>query len=171
MREQPTRIKTGAVKNRAAIITSAVITLALAGIILFLVQYEPPYKPPAFEVGAVTGTPSPPESFGYNSVDAAGKFEFMLAGTFYQQEDASLRIYFNNPPQNEVYLMCEVTDSGGATLYKSGLLRPGEYVESLKPARRLENAATPVEVNVYAFEPDTYYSTGTVVLKNTLQPY
>lgn len=95
----------------------------------------------------------------------------MTAGTIYQQADGALELYLTSPEENEAYLLCEVTDIEGKTLYRSGLLRPGEYVERLDSLTALENKAIEIAVNIYAFEPETFYSIGTVTLKNVLQAY
>jgi hypothetical protein len=137
----------------------------------FATSRQQPYKPPPFETKAIVGFPEPPESFSYSEINAAGIFTFGMAGAMYQQEDGSLQVYFTNPEENEPYLMCEVVDKEGKTMYKSGLLRPGEYVISLYPVRKLENAVTNIEINVYGLDPEHYYSAGTITLDNILQPY
>ena len=173
LREQPVHVQTGDNKKKILLIVIILFSVALAAAAAaYAMLYQPSYRPPPFEPGAAAGTPAPPEGFGYGEIDAMGSFKFGLAGVMYQQEDGALRIYFTNPEENEAYLMCEVADPGGAALYRSGLLRPGEYVESLRPARkRPENEAISVEVKIYALDPEHYYSVGMVTLDNVLQPY
>lgn len=169
MREQTTRVRTGAVKK----ILFAVLGVALTAGIAWLIYLaaNPPYTPPPFETAAVAGVPAPPENMGYGEISADGGFAFSIAGTMYQQEDGSLLVYFTNPQHSEANLQCEILDETGAILYKSGVIRPGEYVERLQPLVKLQNEATNVELNVYAFEPDTWHSKGTINLQNILQPY
>ena len=169
MREQPTN--QGSKRMQIATLSAIILTVALAVAVVFTVLYQPSYKPPPFESGAVSGKPEAPASFGYGEIDAAGSFAFGLAGVMYQQEDGSLRIYFSNPEENEAYLMCEVAEMSGKALYRSGLLRPGEHVVSLNPETKLDNEAINIEVKVYALDPEHYYSLGTVTLDNILQPY
>jgi acylphosphatase len=169
--------------EKALIVSAILLALALLATIaaalsgaaaiapLFQSSNNQQYKPPPFELSAVAGMPAPPEGFGYSEIDAMGSFTFGLAGVIYQQEDGSLRIYFANPEKNEAYMMCEVVGPDGNTLYKSGLLRPGEYVASLNPVIKLENKAVNVEVKVYALDPEQFYSIGTVTLDNVLQAY
>ena len=80
-------------------------------------------------------------------------------------------LYLTNPESNECIIMAEMTDEAGNVLYRSGALRPGEYVERLYPLLELENVAIPIQMKVYAFEPETWYSLGTIALNNTLQPW
>lgn len=169
MREQPTHVKTGMGKR----ILYAAAGLALAGIltVMGVQRLTPAYVPPDFEASAVRGVPSPPENMGYGEISAPGGFSFFVAGTMYQQEDGSLLIYLTNPSDSGYNLMCEITDQSNRTIYRSGVLRPGEYVERLEPAKQLPNEAMEIAMNVYAFEPDTWYSRGTISLNNMLQPY
>ena len=177
MREQPekTSVKRTWMASLAVIIPTAVLAVAIVCVALYQPLYQlhskPQYEPPPFEPGAVLGRPEAPDSFGYGEIDAAGSFAFGLAGVMYQQEDGSLRVYFRNPEDNKAYLMCEVVGYDGETLYRSGLLRPGEHVVSLSPKTRLDNVAKSIEVKVYALDLVHYYSIGTVTLDNTLQPY
>jgi hypothetical protein len=164
-------VSTGPARKKALLFAVIFITAALTASVVFIFRYQPPYTPPPFESGAMAGIPEPPEGFGYGEIDAMGSFAFGLAGVMYQQEDGSLRLYFTNPEENEAYLMCEIVDTAGKTLYKSGLIRPGEYVISLYPVAKQENKAVNIEVKIYAFDPEFYYSLGTVTLDNILQPY
>jgi len=174
MREQPMHVKTGSKRMRVFILTVTILTAVLAiavTAVVFTSLYKPSYKPPPFEQGAVAGMPEAPDSYGYGKIDAMGNFTFWIASVMYRQEDGSIRVYFTNPADNEEFLLCEVVDHEGNTLYKSGLLRPGEHVVSLNPVKKLENEAIKVEVKVYALDSEHFYSAGTVTLDNTLQPY
>ena len=169
MREQPTRIKTGAKRKRAMMIAAIFITVTLAAAIIFAINYQHSYTPPPFESRAVVGVPHPPEMLKHTRIDA-GSFAFKIAGVLQQQEDGSLQIYLTNPEENEVYLMCEILTSDGEAIYRSGLLRPGEYVVSLPPIAVLGDDSMDVRINIYALERDFFFSAGTVTLRNILQP-
>ena len=130
------------------------------------------YAPPARESNAKMGTPTPDGHYLYSGLNTDFGYQVMLAANLYRQEDGSLNIYFTNTAANEVLLLCEiVAEDSGDTLYKSGLLKPGEYVESLSPCMDFPNEATMVLVKIYAFEPKTYYSAGSTVLNVTLQAW
>ena len=171
MREQPMRVKTGAAKKRIIFFAVIVVTVILVVAAIYAIQYNPPYTPPPFEPAAVSGMPNPPENMRYSEIDAMGKFTLWIAGTMYQQKDGSLYLYFTNPETNTAYLMCEIVDKKGSMLYKSGLLRPSEYVERLYPAKKLKNEAVNIKVNIYAFTPETFHSVGTIAIDNILQPH
>ena len=89
----------------------------------------------------------------------------------YQQEDGSLIIYLTNPETNDVNILCEIKDEEGNVIYKSGVIQPGEYLESLYPLQELVNQAMPIEINIYGYEKESWYSRGTILMENILQPY
>lgn len=172
MRAQPTKLQTGKKKKRLLLFGAAVLILFLTAGAIYIKEYVPSYSPPPWEENAVSGVPEPEESLNYGAIDMDGGFSFALAGTMYQQEDGSLLIYFTNPENSGVLMMCEICERDtGKTLYKSGLLSPGQYVGRLYPQGTLKNEAMKIEMKVYGFEPETYYSMGTITLENTLQPW
>jgi len=170
LRTQPTNLKTGSLKKRVIIFISIISTLAFTAAALFALLYNAPYNPPPFEPKALQGTPQPPDDSGYSIIDAAGNFTVGAAGNMQYDEDGSLQIYLTNPKENDVYIMCAITDAAGKTLYKSGLLRPGEYVVSFDPIIKQKEAFGEAEiaVKIYAFEPENYYSMGAITLKSSI---
>lgn len=172
VRKQPTKPQTGTKEKRLLTFLSATLVLLLVAGIVFIRYYEPPYAPPVSETNAVYGVPKPEKSLQYGTIKTEGSFSFALAGTMYQQKDGSLLIYFTNPENSGVLMMCEIYEKGtDHVLYKSGLLSEGQYVERLCPQYKFKNEAMKIEMKVYGFEPKTYYSMGTVTLDNTLQPW
>lgn len=147
-------------------------TLVLLLGIYTLWNYEKPYTPPPFESNAAEGVPKPEDSFGYGTIEHENSFAFAAAGSIYQQEDGSVILYFTNPEESQSLMMCEIVEKeNGNTLYRTGLLKPGEYVERVKPLEKIPNEAIDVEMKVYAFEEATFYSKGAVTLGNTLQAW
>lgn len=173
MREKSRQIvRSDAEKKRRLILLIIIIlaVLAIAGVIVYSLFLK--YEPPKFEVNAAAGTPTPEESFLYGDIESGFGYKVSLASNLYQQEDRTLKIYLTNPSENDVNIMCEVrTADDDKLLYESGLLHPGEYVESLDPKGEFENIKYDVNVKILAFEPDTYQSAGTTDLKLVLQPW
>lgn len=130
-----------------------------------------PYIPPPFEPNAVEGIPEPPTNMGYSPVDAEGGYAFALAGNLYRQENGDLCIYFTNPDDSNVWMMCEIESHDYGVIYKSGVLKQGEYIERLTPLTEFPNEATKIEIKIYGFEPENWQSKGTVYLNTTLQPW
>jgi hypothetical protein len=130
-----------------------------------------PYVPPPFEQSAMDGVPMPPDNMSYTPISADGGYAFSMASNLYQQENGDLCIYFTDPGDSQVWMMCEVLSDAYGTMYRSGVLRPGEYVERLPKVSDFPNEPIEVEIRVYGFEPTTYQSKGTVYLKTILQPW
>ena len=165
-------VRSGADAKRRIILFLIIIvaSFAIVGVIIFSMFIK--YTPPKFEINAFAGTPTPEEGFLYNEVESGFGYKFSIASNLYQQEDRSLKAYFTNPSVNDVNLMCEVrTADDDELLYESGLLHPGEYVETLNPKGEFENIKYDVNVKVYAFESETYQSAGTTTLNLVLQPW
>ncbi len=171
MRKQQTKLKTG--RKRFWLIILIYLLLGIAGILVGYqyFTFSNSYKPPAFEQNAVPGVPTPPENMAYSPVNAEGGFAFALAGNLYQQENGELCIYLTNPTDSGVWLMCEIESPHYGVVYKSGVIKQGEYVERLAPLMEFPNEASKIELRVYGFNPDDWQSKGTVYLNTTLQPW
>lgn len=171
MREQTSKIHTGRWKRRLAVPAVIIVIFAICALIWRVVVFEEVYIPPEFDTTAQEGTPKPEESLGYSDISVEHGFTFAIVGTLYQQEDETVLVYFTNPADSGCNMQCEITDEAGEVLYKSGVVRPGEYVERLTPVKELTNETREVNMNVYAFELNTWYSKGTISLANTLQAW
>jgi hypothetical protein len=170
-RTQTTRLVTG--RRKLLLMLLGAFLLIGAGTIAITAYASRtiPYEPPPFEQGAVIGVPVPPDNMSYNPISANGGYSFSMAANLYQQENGDLCLYFTNPEDSGVWMMCEVLSDAYGTMYQSGVLRPGEYVERLSKVSDFPNEPIEIEIRVYGFEPDTYQSKGTVYLKTILQPW
>lgn len=149
----------------ALIAVGAACILLIVGAVVY--RNTRPYEPPEWEPNAVTGTPTPPDGVGYGFGRAATENSFTvgLASVWTRNADGSLPVWLTNPAENTAYLLMRVRRaSDGQTLYQSGLLRPGEYVENLPPLIELTDAPIEADVAIYSFDPETYHSLGTFYL-------
>ena len=162
----PTELKTKLPNNWVLPLICVLLTVVFALTAVFLYTYEKPHKPPPFEENAQIGVPEIPDDNTHYSVLDTGNFHVGFLGIIERGDDDSLTVYFTNPQENDVYLMCMIADTDGNELYKSGLLRPGEYVNELSPIAKVKGEFENAVVEVYAFEPETYYSRGSIVLQN-----
>lgn len=171
VREQALRPKTRHIQNKIIKISLIVLVLLCIGVVVYNRNYKPVFVPPDFDPAAQAGVPAPPENMSYGGIEAPQAFKFYIAGTLFQQEDGTVLQYLTNPKDSGVNLLCEIVDKNGEVLYKSGLIQPGYYLERLDPIKKIKNEAIEVDVKVYAYEPETYYSKGVISLGNTLQPW
>lgn len=165
------RAVTGLKRRRLLIAAAIAVSIAL---VVAAVAYQSarPYEAPPLDDTAVAGEPTPPEDVGYGvgGADAESSFRIGLASRWVRADDGSLPIWFTNPSENEAYLMMRVRrTSDGKVIYKSGLLRPGEYVEALTPMVELGSELVNSEVFVYSFGPESYQSLGTLRLSGTVE--
>jgi hypothetical protein len=177
MRQQPTRPTTGRSRRRLIIIGATLFSALLAGAIVYFFAFhrhnaDEAYTPPPFEPNAIAGIPEPQEHMLFTITEPeGGLFRFASVATIYRQHDDSIKLYLTNFEDNEAYIICEVINAETETvMFRSGLLRPGEYVQSLSPLIEIENKATPIHINVHAFALDDYLSVGSISLSNVLQP-
>lgn len=169
-RTQELSPKTGKKVNRLVIIIG-IVFIVLSAIMISFYIYRKNQVPP-FEENAKQGVPVVDENYSYSSLKTDFGYEINMAANLYRQADGSLNIYFTNVASNKVYMKVLIEDSKtGKTLYESGVLRPGEYVEALPPVKEVSNEAREADIYIYAYEADTYYSEGTTTLQMTIQAW
>lgn len=169
-------------KNAPLIIAAAVCIIAVAAMIAALVAGKDPedekssggsvsavqtaeFTPPEFDAAAQKGTPDVPDDLGYSEIDAQA-YTFWVCGKVIC-ENGSAEIYLTNPDSSSVWLKVRVLDGNDRVLGETGLIKQGEYVQSVS----LENIPTDgadIKLKVMSYEPDTYYSMGAASLNTTI---
>lgn len=153
---------------RMILICGIICFICVAVMIFVLIQgprQEIRFTPPPFEETAVAGVPPLTDADGYKPVDAQ-VYKFALCGEL-MLENGKTDIWLTNDAENEVWLKAVLKDAEGAELGETGLIRPGEYVQSIRLATELEQT-TDVMIVVMGYEPETYYSMGNVTLYTML---
>ena len=169
-RKQYKSVKSG--KKRSVLYVLILVIVAIISCGMFYIAENVSYKPPKAEENALAGLPEPKESFMFSTIETDYGFSINMAANLYMQEDGSLLVYFTNVEENDVRMMCEIVQEGTEiTLYKSGVLNPGEYVEKLDPVTEIENEKKDIIIRIYAFEEENWYSAGTVEIGSLLQPW
>lgn len=156
-------------QRRPLIIATAVCALALLGMVLALTAGEQAstvvFTPPAFDEAAQPGTPEVPESLGWAELDAQA-FKASVCGVFAPAGN-TVDVYLTNPVSNTVWLKLRVLDTEGNILGETGLIKPGEYVQSVT-LTAIPDAGANITFKLMAYQPNTYYSEGAVSLSTTL---
>ena len=122
------------------------------------------FTPPPFAAAAQEGAPQVPEDLGWSILDAR-VYRVGICGEVRVAQWAA-DLWLTNPQDNTVWLKLRVLDEKGNVLAETGLIRPGEYLQTV------EFAAVPapgdkLQLKIMAYEPETYFSAGSVVL-NTI---
>lgn len=156
-------------KNMPLILAAGVCLLSVIVMIAVLAnpkEGEPQtFTPPPFEAFAVQGTPDVPEGLGWGELDAK-VYKASVCGVI-RVEDGSTDVWFTNPESNTVWLKLRVLDKDGNILAETGIIKPGEYVQSvvfnIVPA-----SGDAISLKLMAYEPETYHSAGAVTLNTTV---
>lgn len=153
--------------NKLLFTLSLVCVFAVVGMILALCipkeAEQEPFVPPPFDETAIVGTPTIAEDFGYQVLYRDGMpFKVGVCGKVLAYGNTA-QIYFTNIVTNTLWLKLRVLDGEGTILGETGLIRPGEYIESvylLKPLEKAEN----VVLKIMSYYPETYESAGAIVI-------
>ena len=132
------------------------------------------YIKPSIDNTVMLGEPGNDEIVGFDvkEVSAGNGISFCIAGVLYRQVDGCVKVFLTNPTDAKVNLLLEIKDvSNEKTIFKTGLIEPGYFVERVKPKGKWENASTPIKICVYAMDPDSNYSQGTIEFETMLQPW
>ena len=122
------------------------------------------FIPPLFEEKAICGTPSAINRDDWRKLDAQF-YEFSIC-TSVTVIGKKADIWLTNPQENSVWIKIRVLDEKGNKLGETGLLRPGEYVQSVY-FDEVPKDNTSIVLKLMAYEPETYYSAGSVQI-NTI---
>lgn len=128
-------------------------------------QTQGAFTPPPFAENAVQGTPNVPNSLGWGELDAQ-VYKVSLCGVFQPKEVVD--IWLTNPASNTVWMKLRVLDMEGNILGETGLIRPGEYLQSIC-LDSVPPSGTAIQLKIMAYEPNTYHSAGAVSLNTTVQ--
>lgn len=163
-------MKTEQVNHKTRRLLLGMTVLCVVSVVVMLFALNRPqaeFVPPPFEENAVDGLPQDvAEEFRYGSLDA-GAYTVALCGVpIADGQEATL--YFTDPAENDVWLKVRIYTEQGNMLGESGLLKPGQYVETVHLNEPLAET-TSILLKVMAYEPDTYQSAGAVTLSTELK--
>ena len=124
------------------------------------------FTPPPFEENAVVGVPEVDEALGWSELAVRDGYVVHVCGMLNSYDGETVAVWFTSDANNDVWLKLRMRDTEGTILGQTGILRPGEYVEYMTLN---ESAHTgDVILEIMGYEPETYYSAGTVGLSTTL---
>ena len=124
------------------------------------------FIPPPFESAAVFGVPEVDESLGWSELSVRQGYVAHVCGVLRADADETLAVWFSSDEENEVWLKLRLRNEQGEILGDSGILKPGEYVERIK--LREGAVSGPVTLQIMGYEPESYYSAGSVSLQTEL---
>lgn len=126
------------------------------------------FEAPPLETNAVAGTPGDlDESLSYQQMAVKEDYVVYLCATPKAEGDR-LTLYFTCAPENTDLMKIRVFDEAGELLGESGLLTPGTYLPEVALSRALASGEM-ISIQVMAYEPETYYSGGSIRLNVYVQ--
>lgn len=156
-------------KNMPLILAAVICVLSVIAMFAALSaggKQEAAFTPPPFEASAQAGTPVVPEGLGWSELDAKA-FRASVCGVIVPAGETA-DVWLTNPEDNAVWLKLRVLDADGNILGETGLLRPGEYVQSVT-LRSMPKSGSTITLKLMAYEPETYYSAGAASLNTTIR--
>lgn len=152
--------------QRMILIAMAVLLagLLIAAGVIFATRQDPEpiageFVPPEFDPAAQAGTPGELDAArSYGTLELKPDAVVSMCANITCENNAA-RVFFTSHTGNAGWMKIKLLDEDGALLGESGLLRPGEYVESVLLDTVPEKSGL-VVVKILIYEPDTYLSLG-----------
>ena len=155
--------------NRIIIILSCTCCVALCAMVLALACGRKTmlqnFTPPPFEVNALSGTPQATDCLGWRELDTEAFCVGICAEV--SIENDHVNVWLTNPEHNSVWIKLRILDNQGNTLGETGLITPGQYVQSVV-LESVPAAGSSVALKVMAYEPETYHSAGSVSINTSI---
>lgn len=124
------------------------------------------FNAPEFDPNAVVGVPTVDENLGWAVLDISEGYSVHVCGILNADASGSLPVWFASDADNTVWVKLRLLDADGNVLGETGILKPGEYVERMQLVEGTHSCA--VTLQVMGYEPETYYSAGSVGLATNL---
>lgn len=158
-------------KNVYLYLSAVVCILSFLGMIISLnltgdKSERAEFIPPPFETAAQSGMPDITEESWTEVCQDGVDFSVHICCEVVL-DGKTADIFFTNDDGNEVWMKLRIMDENDIILAETGLLKPNEYVRTVSfdtiPAK-----GTKIKLKILAYEPDTYYSAGTVTVNTTI---
>lgn len=116
---------------------------------------------PEFDVNAVTGKPENIDTIlNYQNIVIEDRISVSMCGNLFVEE-GTVDVYFTSDENNDFHAKVKIYSFDGKLLGETGLIKPGEYVESIV-LDTVPEASTSVIAKILTYEPNTYYSKGSI---------
>lgn len=158
----------------ALIVAGIVCILSVCAMIIALITFKPTpqpqqeFTPPTFDQAAVVGTLEETDelkNLGWTKLYREGmSYTVYVCGALLVNDQNQADVWFYNAPENKSNLKLRATDEKGNVVAETGLIKPGEYLQTIQFSRALKDDE-PLSIKVMGYEPETYLSSGAVTIK------
>ena len=145
------------------------VTLMIIGLCVNKAE-KTEFVPPQFDTTAKQGIPGidETEQFGWAQISQDGMpYKTAVCGNI-SIVDGDAFIYLTNYSENSIWLKLRIYDSDGKIVAETGLVKPEEYIEKIHFVRAMQDTEK-IKLKIMAYEPETYYSAGSIVLNTTVK--
>ena len=140
-----------------------IVIAVLCVAIVLLSSNESEFIPPEFDESAKEGFPEVEDQSFTRLEDERLQFSINICGKL-KITEGKANVYFTNPEENTSNVKLRVMSESGDILYETGLIRPGQYIESI-PLDRNQIIGNTLMLKIMAYENQTYHSVGSCVLR------
>ena len=127
------------------------------------------FIPPEFETAAQTDTPVIPTYLQWSEISQDGmSFKVGISGNIILKDDNHSDVFLLNDKENDVWLKLRVLDDNNTIIGETGLLKPGEYVQSICFSKGVFSGQK-IKLKIMTYQPETYYSEGSIILNTTIK--
>ena len=156
-------------EKRIILVLSALVLALLAAVLVQSANRQvevSDFEVPAFDANALSGKPEVayPDMYGTLALNDEVTVSLYSAPIV---TDSAAQVCFTVDVGTAAWVRLRLLDTEGNTLGESGLLRPGEYVESVVLTAQPDRPEAIAKILTY--DPDTYYSLGTGTAQILLQ--
>ena len=110
------------------------------------------FTPPPFESAAAFGVPEVDESLGWSELSVREGYVAHVCGVLRADADGSVAVWFSSDADNEVWLRLRLKNADGETLGETGVLKPGEYVETMQLNNKAKSGDVILQILGYETE-------------------
>ncbi len=157
-------------KNKYIVILTIIsVVLIITTIIIAQVTgSRKEFVKPEFDSNAINITNEKiPEELQYAEINVEEGYKVGVCNNLVLDESNNIKIYFRSLKENNVYVKLRIYDKEERVLAETGLIKSGEEIEKIKVENLKDD--TNVIVKIMSYEPDTYYSRGTVTLNTKIK--
>lgn len=148
-----------------------IVTLSIIAIVLIIITIiisvwaskREEFIKPEFDINAKSLTNIEiDEKLQYAEISVEEGYVVGICNNLVLDKEENILIYFRSLNDNNVYLKLRIYDKKGNMLKETGLIKQGEQIEKIKMDNLKEE--TDVIIKIMSYDPETYYSRGTVAL-------
>lgn len=169
-------MKTNTIKI-LTIIAAALCVISVSTMIYFLIKLQPfakpKFTPPPFESSAVAVEDELKETvdmnaLGWTVVEREGmNYRAYICGRVVLNRQNEADLWFYSPADNNALLKLRIYDSQEKVIAETGLIKPGEYLQTVEFNRALADDEA-ISMKIMAYVPETYASAGAVSLNTVV---